>query len=241
MPDAARMLRCFRGHRHQTGMDRRNRRFTMKWCEPEAVEAMENDPGPDRPDTAISSADAAAGTQESARRNRADADIRRGHAVLRRHPGGTAHGVSQRRPIPKPGRQSVAPLLSAHRNSLRRSCAGTRQFRPDIARLPGGDLGMDQQIAIADAGAGILRRDESRSRHGQCARSPPHRGRLSVQGRQMPREHAGFRRSRRADAGWPCTIYRVARRDRRSEKDRVRLADCGCHRRLQRSTAGQHR
>jgi hypothetical protein len=66
---------------------------------------------PDRPDPAISSADNAAGTQESARRNRADADLRRGHAVLRHHPGGTAHGVSQQRRIPKPRRQSVAPLL----------------------------------------------------------------------------------------------------------------------------------
>jgi len=45
---------------------------------------------------------------------------------------------------------------------------------------PGGDLGMDHQIAIADNGGGILRQHENASCHGQGARSPSRRGGVSV-------------------------------------------------------------
>src|SRR3954454_22277921 len=78
-------------------MDRQTGVSTMKGVRTRGPRGNGKRSDPDRPDPAIPSADNAAGTQESARRNRADADVRRGHAVLRHHPGGTAHGVSRSR------------------------------------------------------------------------------------------------------------------------------------------------
>ena len=134
---------------------------------------------PDRPDPAISSADNAAGTQELLveieRMQIYGEDMPCSDIILAElRTEFRNSGESQNR-VGNPSRHFFSPS-----RSLRRSRGGARQFRPDIAWQPGGDLGMDHQIAIADNGGGILRQHENASCHGQGARSPSHRGGVSV-------------------------------------------------------------
>jgi hypothetical protein len=64
----------------------------------------------------------------------------------------------------KSHRQSIALFLQADRSPVRRPLARARQFRPDIARVAVGDLGMDQPCPAAVDGARLLRADEAGDR-----------------------------------------------------------------------------